>query len=136
MRLIATCPEETKEALTRELTDLGATGITPGYRSVSFEATEEQFYEAHLKLRTASRILKVIKEIPAQSPEILFSQARRIKWHEHFPVERGYLIEGVPGDRGSEFMRANDISKKVREGLQDSFQRAVGKIPKVNLKEP
>jgi putative N6-adenine-specific DNA methylase len=53
-----------------------------------------------------------------------------------FDVNHGYLIEGVPADRGVEFMRSNDISKKVREALQDSFMKHLGKIPKVNLEEP
>ena len=136
LRLIATCPEETKDVLITELKQLGVSNIEPAYRAVHFSASEEQYYQAHLRLRTASRILRVIKEFPAKSPEMLYSQARRLNWPELFGVERTYLIEGVPGDRGSEFMRANDISKKVREGLQDSFQRRVGQIPKVDLKEP
>ena len=65
MRLIATCPEETKAVLVAELEALGVTGIEPSYRAVTFEATPQQFFEAHLKLRTASRILKVIKDVPA-----------------------------------------------------------------------
>ena len=136
LRLIATCPEETKDVLIAELERLGVSHIEPAYRAVNFTASEEQFYQAHLRLRTASRILQVIKDVPAKSPEMLYSQARRINWPDLFGVERTYLIEGVPGDRGREFMRANDISKKVREGLQDSFQRRVGRLPKVDLKEP
>ena len=136
MQLIATCPEETKGVLAAELAELGATAIEPGYRAVTFEADERVFYEAHLKLATASRILKVIKEIPAKTPEMLRSQASRIHWAELFDVNFGYLIEGVPAERGAEFMRANDISKMVREGLQDSFMKGAGKLPKVDLEEP
>ena len=35
--------------------------------AVTFEADDALFYELHLKLRTASRILRVIKEVPAQT---------------------------------------------------------------------
>jgi putative N6-adenine-specific DNA methylase len=136
MRLIATCPEETKTVLMDELKELGAADIQPGFRAVEFSADERLFYEVHLKLRTASRILKVIKDIPAKTPEMLFSQARRIAWDKIFDVSRGYLIEGIPGDRGPEHMRANDISKKIREAVQDVFHRRIGKIPKVDLQEP
>lgn len=136
MRLIATCPDETKDTLIRELESLGATGIEPGYRAVYFEADERIFYEAHLKLRTASRIFKVLKDIPAKSEEMLFSQARRLPWHEIFNVNHGFLVEGVPADRGAQFMRANDISKKVREAIQDEFKKHTGEMPRVNLKEP
>ena len=133
---LATCPEETKQALIDELHEMGACDIEPIYRGVRFSGSQELFYLCHLKLRTASRLLKVIKEFPARSPEMLYSQARRIPWSDLFDVRHGYLIEGVPGDRGQEFMSGNDISKKVREGLQDSFTRKLGKIPTVDLKEP
>lgn len=136
MRLIATCPEETKTVLADELKALGASDIQLGFRAVEFSADERTFYRCHLHLRTASRILKVVKDIPAKSPEMLFSQAKRIAWDKIFDVTRGYLIEGIPGDRGPEHMRANDISKKIREALQDVFQHRLGKIPKVDLKEP
>lgn len=79
MRLIATCPEETKPALVRELEALGATNLVPGFRAVAFEASDALFYELHLKLRTASRVLRVVKEVPAKTPEMLRSQARRIR---------------------------------------------------------
>lgn len=134
--LIATCPEETKGVVAAELAKLGATAIEPGYRAVYFEADERTFYDAHLKLATASRILKVIKDVPAKTAEMLRSQASRIHWGELFDPSCGYLIEGVPTERGPEFMRANDVSKAVREGLQDSFQKHGGKIPKVDLEEP
>lgn len=136
MRLIATCPEETKSVLIRELERLGAKDIKPLYRAVDCEVEPEQFYEAHLRLRTASRILQVIKDIPAKSPEMLYSQARRIPWHELFAPERTFIVEGVPADRGAEAMRSNDISKKVREALQDVFARNAGRVPKVDLQEP
>ncbi len=136
VKLIATCPEETKDVLMAELKLLGATDIVPVYRAVTFEADADIFYACHLKLRTASRIMRVIKEFPAHSPEMLYSQARRIPWPDFFDIDHGYLVEGVPGDRGHEFMTSNDISKKVREGIQDAFGRRFGRIPKVDLQEP
>src|SRR3954470_4280024 len=98
MQLIATCPEETKPALVLELEALGAAGIVPGYRAVAFEATDALFYELHLKLRTASRISRVIKEVPAQSPEMLRSQVRRIPWPELFEARHGFMVESQGDD--------------------------------------
>lgn len=136
VKCIATCPEETKDVLIAELKALGAQDVTPIYRAVTFEADTDVFYACHLKLRTASRLMRVIKEIPAKSPEMLYSQARRIPWPDLFDIDYGYLVEGVPGDRGREFMGSNDISKKIREGIQDAFGRRFGRIPKVDLKDP
>ena len=61
LRLIATCPEETKDVLITELKQLGVSNIEPAYRAVHVSARDEQLYQAHLRLRTASRILRVIK---------------------------------------------------------------------------
>lgn len=135
MHLIVTCPEETKSALIAELQALGATDLMPAYRAVHCQADEATFYALHLKLRTASRILREIKNVASETQEMLFSQAKRVPWPDLFSPDYGYLIEGVPAERGPSFMRANDISKKVREGLQDSFSKR-GKVPKVDLEEP
>lgn len=136
MRLIATCPEETKEALVKELTALGATAIAPGFRAVDFEATEELFYELHLKVRTPSRILKVLKDVPAKTPAMLASQARRIPWHQLFDVHHGFMVEalGADGTRGR--LRAIEVITKVRESIQDSFERQQGQAPQVDLENP
>ena len=138
LRLIATCPEATKDVLIAELQELGVSNIEPAYRAVHFRASEEQFYAAHLCLRTASRILRVIKDVAAKSPEMLYTQARRIPWHDYFGPERTYMIEGVAGSAATaeDQVRSNDISQKVREGLQDHFMRTEGKMPNVELKEP
>src|SRR5947208_1244835 len=54
MRLIATCPEETKGALAAELVELGAKDLQPGFRAVAFEASDALFYELHLRVRLAT----------------------------------------------------------------------------------
>ncbi|MEY4631265.1 MAG: hypothetical protein RIQ81_1385 [Pseudomonadota bacterium] len=134
---IVTCPDETKEVLAAELKALGASKIDLRYRAVACTLPDlETFYEIHLKLRTASRIFRVVKEFAAHDEKMLGDQARRIRWSEWFTPERTFIVEGVPADRGPGVMGSNAISKKVREALQASFEQHTGKIPKVDLKEP
>src|ERR1043165_877974 len=137
MQLIATCPEETKPALVLELEALGARSITPGYRAVAFEASDALFYELHLKLRTASRILKVIKDVPAKSPEMLRSQVRRIRWDELFDARHGFMVESQGGhsdkggiDKGG--MAPKQIITQVRESIREVFERSQGVAPIVD----
>jgi putative N6-adenine-specific DNA methylase len=134
--LIATCPEETKPALLHELEVLGARDPVPGFRAVSFEASEELFYELHLKLRTASRILRVIKEVPAKSPEMLYSQARRIRWCELFDPQHGFLVESLGADAEGGGMAPKQVITQVRESIRDVFGRELGRVPGVDLVEP
>jgi putative N6-adenine-specific DNA methylase len=136
MQLIATCPEETKPALGLELEALGARSIAPGFRAVAFEASDELFYELHLKLRTASRILRVIKEVPAKSPEMLRSQVRRIHWNELFDARHGFMVEVQGDDAEKGGMAPKQIITQVRESIRDVFERAQGFAPPVDRSEP
>jgi putative N6-adenine-specific DNA methylase len=135
MRLIATCPEETKPALEQELEALGATDLEPGFRAVSFEAGDALFYELHLKLRTASRILSVVKEVPAKSPPMLYSQVRRIPWCELFDVQHAFMVESLGADAEGG-MTPKQVITQVREGIRDVFGREVGHAPPVDTEEP
>jgi putative N6-adenine-specific DNA methylase len=136
MRLIATCPEETKPALVQELQALGASGLVPGFRAVSFEASEALFYELHLKLRTASRILRIVKEVPAKSPPMLYSQVRRIPWCDLFDVQHGFMVESLGADAESGGMPPKQVITQVREGIRAVFEREVGRAPPIDTDEP
>jgi putative N6-adenine-specific DNA methylase len=136
MQLIATCPEETKPALVLELEALGARDIAPGYRAVAFEASDALLYELHLKLRTASRILRVIKEVPAKSPEMLRSQVRRIRWDELFDARHGFMVESQGDDADKGGMAPKQIITQVRESIRDVFEHAQGVAPVVDRSEP
>jgi len=135
MRLVATCPEETKPALEQELLSLGARNLVPAFRAVTFDADEALYYELHLKLRTASRLLRVVKQVPAASPPMLRSQARRIRWHELFDVQHGFMVESLGGD-GEGALGPKQVITQVREAVLDEFERSVGQRPRVNVEEP
>ena len=136
MRLIATCPEETKPALVQELQALGASDLVPGFRAVSFEASEALSYELHLKLRTASRILRIVKEVPAKNPPMLYSQVRRIPWCDLFDVQHGFMVESLGADAESGGMPPKQVITQVREGIRDVFNRELGRAPPVDTDEP
>ena len=136
MRLIATCPEETKPALLHELEALGATDLVPGFRAVSFESSDDLYYQLHLKLRTASRILRVIKEVPAKTPAMLYSQARRIHWCDLFDAQHGFLVESLGADAEGGGMPPKQVITQVRESIRDVFGREQGRAPVVDLAEP
>ena len=134
---IVTCPDETKEVLAAELRALGANDVELRYRAVACSVPDiETFYELHLKLRTASRIFRIVKEFAAHTEQMLADQAKRIRWADWFSPERTFLVEGVPADRGPGVMGSNAISKTIRESLQAAFAQHTGKIPKGDLKDP
>jgi putative N6-adenine-specific DNA methylase len=135
MRLVATCPEEAKPALVRELEALGATNLVPAFRAVAFDADDALFYELHLQLRTASRILRVVKDVPAKSPPMLFSQVRRIHWCELFDAQHGFMVESL-GAQAEGTMPPKQVITQVREGIRDVFSRELGRAPPVDTGDP
>ena len=124
MRLVATCPEETKPALIGELQALGVRDPQPGFRAVEFEAEPRLAYELHLRLRTASRLFRVLKEVPAHSPEMLYSQVRRIRWPELFDARHSFMVESVGAETGPGSMAARQVITQVREAIRAAFASA------------
>jgi len=66
--LYATCPEELVPVVAAEIAELGGTGIREAYKAVHFQATKEVYYALHRGLRTAGRLLRVVREAAAGSP--------------------------------------------------------------------
>jgi putative N6-adenine-specific DNA methylase len=136
MRLIATCPEEIKPAVMSELLRLGVSDPQPAFRAVVCEVEPPQYYELHLRVRTASRLLRVIREVPAHLPAMLHSQVRRIRWAELFDASHGFRVETSGIDEGSGPLSAKQVITQVREGIRAAFGAAGGAIPPIETEEP
>lgn len=136
MRLIATSPEETKPALVDELRALGVGDVTPRFRAVEFEAGTALTYELHLRLATASRLLRVVKDVPAHSAQMLYSQVRRLHWPEWFDGAHGFRVEctGDADEPGA--LPVRQVLTQVREGIRAAFAAAGAASPRVDPDEP
>lgn len=137
-RYLATCPEELKELLADELIGHGIAkdDIRPVYRGVMFPADKRKIYELHLKLRTASRIFKILKTKNVRELEDVFETSRSVSWHHHIGENRTYKINGSNSNRGEGHWPSALISKHVRMGLEDKFEKRNLPLPKVELKDP
>jgi putative N6-adenine-specific DNA methylase len=127
-QLCATCPEEMTGLLAGEIASLGGTEIRTSYRVVYFSASREIAYKAHLHLRLANRLYRVLKEIPAQSPNIIFDKARKIRYDRLFSEKQAVSIHVVAANDGGKI--PNDlIGSKLREAINDSFQHHLKVTP-------
>jgi putative N6-adenine-specific DNA methylase len=136
LRLVATCPEETKAALIDELQALGVPDPRPAFRAVEFEVEPRLGYELHLRLRTASRLFQVLKQVPAHTPQMLHSQVRRIRWPELFDARHAFMVESVGAETGPGSMPARQVITQVREGIRAAFEAAGERVPPVDTAEP
>lgn len=120
-KLFAPCPNDLTELLAEEIKAIGGTNVTPSYSVVYFEATEEVAYKAHLCLRLVGRICRILKEVPAQSPRIIFDKARRIRYDKLFSPDLPIGIQVASGQAGGK-VETHLIGSKLREAINDCFE--------------
>ncbi len=120
-KLFAPCPDELTGLLAAEISAIGATNVHTAYCVVYFDATEEVAYKAHLNLRLVGRLCRILKEIPAQSPQIVFDKARRIRYDNLFSSDLPISINVSAGNAGQK-IETHLIGSKLREAINDCFE--------------
>jgi putative N6-adenine-specific DNA methylase len=78
-----------------ELEHLGAQNVQSVFGGVRFEGDLVLLYRASLWLRTASRILKPLREFAAQTQEMLYSQARRVRWEDYLDASKTLAVQAT-----------------------------------------
>jgi putative N6-adenine-specific DNA methylase len=149
-----------------ELEQLGAVNIKPVVGGVHFEGDMLLLYRASLWLRTASRILKTLREFAAQSSEMLYSQARRVRWEDYLDASKTFAVQATieAAARSEQQRRGPDSSRrpshpprgrgfdrrpprkgidnsmyaalKVKDAIADRLRREQGQRPNVDKEFP
>src|SRR5881394_1853062 len=130
MRWIATCPDETKGVLEPELARLGAGALRPIYRGVAFEADLETGYRAHLWLRTASRIQRIVADLPARSVEELAAGASKISCPEWLLARFPFAVSPLLTDAEGRSLGEERVQAAVASAVESSFARAGAPSPR------
>ena len=128
IKAYATCPDELTGLLANELEEYGAEEIRTAYSVVYFTADEALYYRLHFTLSLASRICKILKEIPAQRPEIIFDKTRRIRFDKLFASGEPLNIHIASSNRGQK-IENHLIGSKVREAVNDCFMHHTKVMP-------
>ncbi len=129
MRWIATCPHETVDVLAAELEALKIRERKILHRGVAFEADLETAYRAHLYLRTASRIQRVISEFALPSLESLHDELKKISWPEWLRSHRPFTVMPTLTDAAAEDLGEDPILSAVVESVQNSaFEKSPPKF--------
>jgi putative N6-adenine-specific DNA methylase len=120
MRWIATCPDETKEVLAGELEALGARGARLIYRGVAFEADLETAYRAHLWLRTASRIQRVVAELEARSAAALSAAASSVPWSDFVLSRFPFSVSPILTDDDARAVGEEPVKAAIASAIEKS----------------
>jgi len=134
IKAFAVCPEEMTEALAEEIRGLGAEQVETAFRAVYFQCGKRTLYRMHSSISLGSRIGIILKEIPAQRPEIIFDKTRRIRFHEYFDASEALRIT-VHHDGRSDHIETHLIGSKIREAINDSFMHFKGVMPQQSSRD-
>lgn len=117
---IATCPHETVEVLAAELKALGIQDQTRLHRGVAFHTDLETAYRAHLLLRTASRLQRVVREFSCPDIPTLQTELQKIVWPEWLRSQRAFAVEPVLTDPSAQALGEKEIVTAVVQSIQKS----------------
>ncbi len=124
LRWIATCPDETKGVLAAELARLGVQEPRPLYRGVAFEADLETGYRAHLWLRTASRIQRVVADLPARTAAELAAAASAISWPAWLAGKYPFTVSPILTDADARSVGEEAAQAAIASSVAGSFAAA------------
>lgn len=130
MRWIATCPDETKEVLAAELARLGVKEALPIYRGVAFEADLETGYRAHLWLRTASRIQRIVADLPARSAAELEAGAAAIRWPDWLLAKLPFTVSPILTDAAARELGEAAVQAAVVSGVAKGWPSSGAPAPR------
>lgn len=118
MRWIATCPHETVKVLAAELRALGIQEQTTLHRGVAFDADLEAAYRAHLGLRTASRIQRVVGEFAVPDLSALHAGLQQIAWPSFLRSHRPFTVVPALTDPHAQALGETAVIESVVQSVQ------------------
>ncbi len=129
MSWIATCPHETVKVLASELQTLGILSQTTLYRGIRFECDLEAAYRAHLSLRSASRIQKVVGNFQASNLTQFQSALKVIEWPNLLRSTKPFTIQPVLSDDQAQALGLEEVIHCVAESIQSAtFEKGAPKF--------
>lgn len=136
IRWLATCPADTRDVLLDELRELGVEYLQPMRQGVAFEADLATGYRAHLVLRTASRIQRIVAEVPAQNARTLRDSTQRICWPDWLRPDRPFTVSCVLTDNDARVLGETAVVAAVSNGVASAFRHSTPPRFDPEAKEP
>lgn len=129
-----------EEVLAQELIELGANDVHIERRAVSFAGDKALLYRANLCLRTASRVLVIIKNEklkikPAHKPDdLLYECVKSIEWSRYMHVDTTFAIDATV--YSETFRNSRFVTYRTKDAIADYWQERAGKRPNVKVTDP
>lgn len=126
-KIIVTCSPRIAPFLEKEIQQLGFTNTIASHQSVELSGTFNDTLKLNLHLRTANRILFLVKSFRADHPDHLYKKLKSIPWEDYFDAD-GYI--SIKSWASNHFIQ--DIrfaSLRTKDAIVDRFSEKFGKRP-------
>ncbi|BDD08627.1 RNA methyltransferase [Fulvitalea axinellae] len=125
--IVVTCHPGIAPVLAEELKSLGYSPLNVENKSVEVEGDLKDAMRLNLMLRTANRVLLLVKTLRAPHPDSLYQQVTDIEWENIFHPDGYFTVNSfVINDNIKDTRFAN---LKVKDGVADRFLRTSGRRP-------
>ena len=125
--ILITCPKGIPPYLKQEILSVGFPVLSETVSGVETEGTLDDTLRLNLFVRTGHRVLFLIREFSAESPEELYEHILRIEWEEYFHNDEYLCVTSSvdhPTIRDSRF-----ANMKCKDAIVDRFSKKYGKRP-------
>ncbi|MGD0958461.1 MAG: bifunctional 23S rRNA (guanine(2069)-N(7))-methyltransferase RlmK/23S rRNA (guanine(2445)-N(2))-methyltransferase RlmL [Methylomonas sp.] len=134
-QLFATTPKAMEDILAAEIAALGGRNIQNKLAGVAFQGDLETAYRACLWLRTANRVLLLLRQFPVASQQDLYAGVQTIDWSLHLDAESSlavsFSVKNNPAIINSHFG-----ALKVKDAIVDQLRAKFAKRPDIDVKCP
>ena len=133
-RFFATSAKGIESILAKELKELGVENLKTASGGVHFEGSMEALYRANLWLRTANRVLMQLAVFPCPTPQVLYQNARQIRWSEWVSAQQTLTVDC--NCRDSAITHSHFAAQKIKDAVVDQIRDNTGSRPNVDTRNP
>ena len=123
-QLIAACAFGLEAVVKRELLNLGYESSVASPGRIQFSGDWQAVCRTNLWLRTADRVLILVKRFPAADFDQLFETIKAIEWQELLPVNAEFPVSGK--SRKSQLTSVPAVQRATKKAIVESLTRGYG----------
>ncbi|MBF0259187.1 MAG: class I SAM-dependent RNA methyltransferase [Desulfamplus sp.] len=133
-KYFAQIAENLSEEGLSELEGLGARDIEPAHSGIYFSAEKSVFYRINYMSRLISRVLAPLESFPCSDSDILYKNAKKIKWE--LLISRKTTFSIVSNVSDSVIDHSQFAALRLKDAIADYFKERTGKRPNVDTIKP
>ncbi len=125
--ILITCPKGIPPYLKQELLSLGFPVVSETTSSIETEGTFDDTLRLNLFIRTGHRVLYLVREFKAGSPDELYGHVLRVEWEDYFD-KASYLCVTSSVDHPT-ITDSRFANLKCKDAIVDRFSQRFGQRP-------